>query len=147
MQLKTPQEQFDFFTAKCREHNLKLTPQRIAIYQELIKSKNHPAAEELFHTVSKQFPHISFDTVYRTLLTFSEIGIVSIVEGYGNRRRFDPDVDNHHHAHCVKCGTILDFTSADYDNLEIPQNIQDHFIVMNKKVVINGICKKCAKKG
>ncbi|MBW1854119.1 MAG: transcriptional repressor [Deltaproteobacteria bacterium] len=146
MQQKTFPDHLDFFRVKCKEHNLKVTPQRIAIYQELVKSKDHPSAEELFHTVGKQFPHISFDTVYRTLLTFSKIGIVTIVEGYRNRRRFDPNMDKHHHAHCIKCGKILDFTSIAFDNLEVPEAIQDEFIIIAKKVVINGICKECSKK-
>jgi Fur family peroxide stress response transcriptional regulator len=146
MQQPLPPDHLDFFRAKCKQHNLKVTPQRIAIYQELAKSKEHPSAEELFHTVGKQFPHMSFDTVYRTLMTFSEIGIVTIVEGYGNRRRFDPNMDKHHHAHCIKCGKILDFTNTIFDNLEVPEAISDEFIIIAKKVVINGICKECERK-
>lgn len=146
MQQNTPPDHLDFLRVKCKTHNLKVTPQRVAIYHELVKSKEHPSAEELFHTVGKQFPHTSFDTVYRTLLTFSEIGIVTIVEGYGNRRRFDSNMDKHHHAHCLKCGKILDFTNIAFDNLEVPEAIQDEFIIIAKKVVINGICKECTNK-
>ena len=145
MQQKASRDHLDLFRAKCKEHNLKVTPQRIAIYQELVKSDKHPSAEELFHTVRTQFSHISFDTVYRTLLTFSEIGIVAIAEVYGNRRRFDPNMDKHHHAHCMKCGKIFDFVSTHFDSLQVPQNIQDEFVIMNKKIVINGVCKRCSE--
>lgn len=137
------QKNLDFFRAKCKEHKLKLTPQRIAIYEELTKSKDHPVAEKLFHAVSKKFPYISLDTVYRTLLTFVQIGIADMVEGYGNQRRFDPNTNTHHHAHCLKCGKIIDFSSTEYDKLEVPRDIQEEFTVTSKKVVIKGICRKC----
>ena len=89
------------FINKCKQHNLKITPQRIAIYQELIKSKSHPSADAIFKIIKKQFPAISFDTINRTLLTFYSIGIVDVVEGKGNPRRFDPNSKNHHHFHPV----------------------------------------------
>ena len=79
-------------------------------------------------------------------MTFSEIGIVTIVEGYGNRRRFDPNMDKHHHAHCIKCGKILDFTNTTFDDLEVPEAIRDEFIITAKKVIITGICKECERK-
>ena len=135
----------DFFRNTCREHKVKITPQRTVIFEELIRSKDHPSADILFREVRERFPNISFDTVYRTLMTFVQIGIADVVEGYGDRRRFDPNMDPHHHVHCVTCGKIIDFASPEYDNLDVPKDIQDAFVITNKKVVINGICKKCNK--
>ena len=83
------------FIETCRRHQLKITPQRVAIYRELIQSKQHPTANLMFRTIKKAFPNISFDTVNRTLLTFSEIGVVDVVEGFGGPKRFDPDIGDH----------------------------------------------------
>jgi len=137
----------DFFREKCKKHNLKITPQRIVIYKELLKSKNHPNTDVLYKSVKKIIPDISFDTVNRTLLTFSEIGIVNIVEGYGEPRRYDPNIENHHHFRCVKCNTIIDFDYKSYDNIEVPEKINKKFVVRNKKVLLEGYCNKCRKKG
>lgn len=135
-----------FFKNKCREHGLRLTPQRTAIYKELIRSKDHPSASTVFSQVRKIYPNISFDTVNRTLLTFSEIGIVSIVEGYGDPKRFDPDTELHHHFRCIKCNRIIDFQHKSLDEIKIPEDIQKQFTVLNKRVVLEGICDKCEKK-
>lgn len=146
MQRKTSKDLHKFFTDKCKQHNLKVTPQRMAIYTELIKLKNHPSAEAMFQKVRRQFRNISFDTVNRTLFTFSEIGLVDIVEGHGRPRRFDPDMNMHHHFHCIKCGNITDFRNDAYDNLEIPENIEQKFMVIRKRVVLKGSCDKCSKR-
>jgi Fur family peroxide stress response transcriptional regulator len=145
MKKENLQEQFDLFVKKCRDHDLKVTPQRSAIYRELMGLDTHPTADEIFQKVKNDFPHISFDTVNRTLMTFSQIGLIEPVEGYGRSRRFDARVDGHHHVHCIRCQKIIDFHSNTYDKLEIPKEIERKFTVLSKKVVINAICETCRK--
>ena len=84
-------DRMGIFYQHARENGLKLTPQRTAIYEELLKAKDHPTADMIYKRIIKKIPNISFDTVNRTLLTFSEIGITNIVEGYGQPKRYDPD--------------------------------------------------------
>lgn len=146
MQKNVARDQTDLFIEKCKQHNLKVTPQRISIHRAVIQSINHPSADEIFKIVKKEFPNISFDTVNRTLLTFSQIGILKIVESFRGARRFDPNLVNHHHLHCINCGKIIDFNNENYDQLEVPRNIQPGFTVLNKRVVLSGICKECHKK-
>jgi Fur family peroxide stress response transcriptional regulator len=146
MKLKDGYASLDFFRERCRERNLKVTPQRTLIYKELLKSKDHPSADVLFKRVNKIFPDISLDTVNRTLLTFSKIGIINMVEGYGDPRRFDPDIENHHHFRCIKCNTIVDFDYKLFYNIKVPDEIHKKFFVLNKKVLLEGYCNKCRKK-
>lgn len=135
-----------FFQEKCLEHGLKLTVQRSAIYEELLKAKDHPSADDIYKRVRESFPNISFDTVYRTLLSFSEIGIIKPVEGYGEKKRFDPDISNHHHFRCMRCHAIIDFVNESYDNIKVPKELEEQFSVLNKRVVLEGICNKCGNK-
>ncbi len=146
MQKDKEKTQPEFFIEKCKQHNLKLTPQRMSIYHTVVNLNTHPSADEVFKIVKKEFANISFDTVNRTLLTFSEIGIVKTVESYRSVRRFDPNTQNHHHLHCNKCGKIIDFYSEAYDNLNVPKNINQQFIIQNKRVVLMGICMECQNK-
>jgi Fur family peroxide stress response transcriptional regulator len=136
----------DFFE-KCRAHNLKVTPQRMAIYQKLLDSSDHPTVDAMFQIVKKEFPNISYDTVSRTMLTFAEIGIVDLVEGFGGAKRFDSNVTDHHHLHCVSCNNIFDFHSAEYDSLNIPDVVRQHFTVLASRVVLKGICDQCKQSG
>lgn len=133
----------DVFRQKCREHDLSITPQRLAIYQVLMDAQNHPSAEEVFSRVKTAFPDISIDTVYRTLTTFSEIGIVHVVEGYGQAKRYDPDVQPHHHFRCMRCSRIIDFQESSFSNLKVPRSIGHRCRVSGIKVVLEGLCDQC----
>ena len=132
------------FIEICRDHELKITPQRVAIYQALIQSNQHPTADMMFRLVRKDFPHVSFDTVNRTLLTFAAIGVVDVVEVFGGPKRFDPDIEDHHHLHCTACGKIIDFKNDHYTDLEVPASITEMFKVISKRVVLKGLCADCA---
>ncbi|MFC2164065.1 Fur family transcriptional regulator [Acidobacteriota bacterium] len=145
MKLNSQNPSMDFFRKKCRENNLKMTPQRIVIYSELLKSKDHPNAEVLFKRIKNIIPNISLDTVNRTLITFSKIGIIDVVEGYGEPRRYDPETENHHHFRCVNCNTIIDFDYKLYDDIEVPKDIENRYTVLNKKVLLEGYCNSCRK--
>lgn len=146
MQNQEIDKHVDAFIEKCRRHQLKITPQRIAIYRELVQSKQHPTADLMFRTIRKTFPNISFDTVNRTLLTFAQIGVVDMVEVFGGPKRFDPDVGDHHHLHCTACGKIIDFEYDGYAQLDIPEAIAKTFTVTGRRVVLKGLCETCRRK-
>ena len=57
------------FYMKCEEHGLKVTPQRVFIYEELLKATDHPSIDDIYQRVKRHLPNISFDTVYRTALS------------------------------------------------------------------------------
>jgi len=138
-------KKMDMFYKRSKEHGLKITPQRTAIYEELLKAKDHPTADDIYKRIVKKIPNISFDTVNRTLLTFSKIGITNVVEGYGQAKRYDPDMDIHHHFRCIQCGSIIDLYNREFDNITVPEEVNKQFTVINKKVVLEGLCIKCRK--
>ncbi len=144
MQKSDDDHRVQHFIDTCREHQLKITPQRVAIYRALVDSDQHPTADMMFQTVREEYPSISFDTVNRTLLTFSAIGLVDMVEVFGGPKRFDPNIDDHHHLHCLVCGRIVDFDHAGYAHLDVPAAIARRFKVISKRVVLKGFCKSCA---
>jgi Fur family peroxide stress response transcriptional regulator len=134
-----------WFVARCRASGLKVTPQRIAIYKELARTDEHPSAERLYEKVRKVFPHISLDTVNRTLLTLSEIGAASIVPGSGDAKRFDANSHKHQHFRCLQCKRIVDFHHKAFDNIRIPAAISKRFTVLRKTVYLEGICDSCRR--
>ena len=131
------------FTGLCKKTGLRVTPQRIEIYKELIKTDEHPSAEILYEKVRKTYPNISFDTVNRTLLTLSKIGAAFIVEGSGDVRRFDGGVEKHQHFKCVKCKRIVDFHHKPFDIIRLPASIDNKFTVLRKSIYLEGICDSC----
>jgi len=136
-------ERTRFFIDKCKKVGLKITPQRIAIYNELIRSKEHPSAEMLYERIREVFPNISLDTVNRTLITMSEIGLADIVVSSGGAKRFDGGKDRHQHFKCIKCKRIIDFHHKPFDNIRLPKEISEKYTVLKKTVYLEGICDAC----
>jgi Fur family peroxide stress response transcriptional regulator len=142
-----PKDKLHDFEGVCRQNNLSITPQRVAIYKELVASTDHPAAVTIFNKVRAYFSNISLDTVNRTLLKFQEIGLAKVVESSGRPKSFDPNLKPHHHFRCVRCGTIFDFEDDTYDALELFDSIKEKFIVLDKIVHLEGICDACRETG
>lgn len=137
------EKRLEFFKQICKSHNIKLTPQRLIIYEELIQDSTHPSTDMLYQRIQEKFPTISFDTVHRTLLMFYEIGVANIIEGTGNPKRFDGNVDKHHHFQCLTCKTIIDIHETAYDDLPISDDIRNTCEVLRQTVRLEGLCKEC----
>jgi Fur family peroxide stress response transcriptional regulator len=128
---------------RCREQGLKVTPQRVAVYQALAQSKEHPSADQVFQEVRRSMPHISLDTVNRTLLTLAEIGAAFLVEGSGEVKRFDANLESHQHFRCIRCRRIVDFHHPAFDRVPIPSELNKGFEILRKTVYFEGICDQC----
>jgi Fur family peroxide stress response transcriptional regulator len=141
------QEKMDAFRARCRQSSLKVTPQRTAVYKALLESTDHPSADAVFRQVRRTFPSISLDTVNRTLLTLSDIGVAFVVEGSGDAKRFDANLENHQHFKCLKCKQIIDFHHEPFDRIDVPENLASRFTVLRKTVYLEGFCDACKRLG
>ena len=135
----------DAFKARCRQEGLKVTPQRMAVYEALLETDQHPSAEMVFRRVRQVFPSISLDTVNRTLLTLSDMGVAFVVEGSGGAKRFDANIASHQHFRCVKCQRIIDFHHEPFDQIPVPESLAAHFTVLRATVYIEGVCDRCGR--
>jgi len=133
----------DRFKELCKQHNIKLTPQRLIIYEALLNNEDHPSTDMVYQQVRQTFPTISFDTVNRTLLTFYDMGVAGVVEGSGNPKRFDSNLKKHHHFQCLRCRRIIDIYNEEYDAIPIPQELRERHHVLNLTVHLDGICDQC----
>lgn len=136
-------ERMEWFAGECRQAGLRLTPQRTAVYRELLRADDHPSAEVLYRRVVEDIPSISLDTVNRTLLTLAEIGVAFVVEGTGEAKRFDAGLHGHQHFRCVKCRRIVDFHHEPFGDVELPEGLFENFKVLRKTVYVEGICDLC----
>lgn len=135
------------FVAVCRRAGLRLTRQRTEIYRELAKTEEHPDAETIFRRVRRRLPAVSFDTVYRTLRTLEDAGIVARVGPRLDRARFDANMGQHHHFVCTRCGLIRDFESAAFDPLRAPADIGRFGSPESVHVEVRGLCAACRQRG
>jgi len=133
------------FTETCQAHGLKLTHQRMEVFRELAGTEEHPDAEMIYQSVSRRVPAISRDTVYRTLATLEEHGLVHKAEILASRGRYDANMDRHHHFVCTECGLVRDFYSERLDELPIPKSVKTLGQVESAHVQLRGICATCAR--
>ncbi len=135
------------FQTTCREKGLKATHQRMEIFRELAASQEHPDAEAVFQSVRRRVPAISRDTVYRTLATLEEHGLIRRAEALSGSARFDANTQKHHHFICTSCGAIKDFRSEALDELPIPESVRSLGAVQAAQVQVRGVCSACMSKG
>jgi Fur family peroxide stress response transcriptional regulator len=126
-----------------RSAGIRLTQQRIEVYLEVLRSRGHPSAGEVYSQVRKRLPSISLDTVYRNLWKLSELGLISPLTTSGGGVRFDSKVEHHHHFICAKCGETFDFENASLDSIPVPDNVHALGRVWDAHMEIRGICSKC----
>ena len=139
-------DQLVAFEQACREKDLRLTPQRLEIFRELAGAHDHPSAEILHQRLLKRMPTLSLDTVYRTLGTLAQNGLISRVETVESQARFEVADERHHHLICEKCKEIIDFQWQEIDGAELPQEIASWGKINRKNLVVYGICQKCLLK-
>ncbi len=122
---------------------LKVTPQRVAIYKALAGTTCHPTASDLYHQVARDYPMISPNTVYYTLSTLREAGMVKEVNYWHDQARFDANVTPHHHLICLGCRTILDIENRALNRLTSSSAIPQEFQVIDHQVEFYGYCRTC----
>lgn len=93
---------------KLRDAGLKVTPQRLAVYNALKKS-NHPTAEDLIEIVQKKYPSIASGTIYHIMDAFVEKDLVKKVYTHGDVMRYDAILKKHHHLHDSESDRIEDY--------------------------------------
>ena len=126
---------------KLHSAGLRVTPQRIWIYNYLEKYKTHPDAEEVYQAIKKSEMSVTLSTVYNVLQAFVESGLAVEIKLDEDRTRYDANVEMHGHFICKECGKIYDFNvrTLTVTGLEgFETNIRD--------VYFGGICKNCNKK-
>jgi Fur family transcriptional regulator, peroxide stress response regulator len=105
-----------------KNNNLKVTPQRIAVLEALTSLKDHPTADKIKEYVVKNHPNIAVGTIYKTLETFVEKGLVKKVKTDVDVMRYDAILDKHHHLYCDNTERIEDF----FDD-KLNKMLEDYF--------------------
>lgn len=135
------------FVSYLREHNLPVTAQRLAIAEVLLTSERHLSAEEVAQEVSGRGRAAGTATVYRTIDTLLESGLIverDFGEGF---RRFEParDVPNHEHLVCTQCGKVEEFRDERLERMTTIVAESRGFARQRHRLVIHGICRDCQR--
>lgn len=127
-----------------KQAGIRLTHQRLEIYREIATRHDHPDAFAIYESIRQRIPTMSLDTVYRTLWTLNDLGLIATFGSRQDRVRFDANLEQHHHFVCVKCGVIRDFESSRTYEMDIRREIQDFGSVLCTQIEVRGICNSCS---
>ena len=131
----------NFFREKLQEKGLKVTPQRVAIYEAIVKLKNHPTAENVIEYIKANHPNISVGTVYKVLDSLVENQLLKKVKTEKDIMRYDAVLSNHHHLYCAETYRIEDYEDAKLNTLineYFKKNKIKKFKVQDIKLQITG---------
>lgn len=128
------------FTKILNSKNIKPSYQRIKILEYLASHPCHPYADKIFYEMQKEIPTISKSTVYSTLKTFVDAGILREITIEDTKVRYEYNLKNHGHFKCEVCGNIYDF-NIEFDNIH--SDGLEGFKINEKDVFFKGICSKC----
>lgn len=147
---KTLQAEIDRFSDYCRAHGLSLTHQRLAIFEALAASREHPSAEQIHRAVRRRIPTLSLATVYKNLEALRAIGAVADVNPLHEEARYEAALPGtgagkpHHHLVCTSCKKVRDLHDRELDRLRV-RDVQG-FEVRAVRVQAEGLCPECRAK-
>ena len=143
--MKGQRQALESFAGACRSRGLSVTHQRQAVYEAVLSSHEHPGAEEIFRAVRARVPSISRGTVYRTLETLKEVGLVADVSRVKGTARFEAALDPHHHLVCLGCNKIIDLHDESLNRLPVAPRGNGRFEVTGYQIQFVGYCGSCRK--
>jgi Fur family peroxide stress response transcriptional regulator len=130
---------------RCASSGLAFTHQRQVIYRALMLSENHPSPEGLYERVRHEMPAISLGTVYKTVKTFVELGLVREVSPEHATVRLDANLEPHHHFICLRCKTIHDLREEDIEPVKLRRGLPKGFRAERTAVEVLGLCARCSR--
>lgn len=128
-----------------KSHNLRVTDCRLDVIDFFLKNKKALSQGDL----EGQFKNYDRVTLYRTLISFLESGILhkipndSGVATYGLcNETCSPENHNHNHIHfkCNSCGDIECLEEKVVPTVSVP----DGYMVENVNMIVDGVCSNCA---
>lgn len=125
-----------------KSHGINPSAQRLAVAEYVLRTSEHPSAEEVWARVRTRFPMVSRATVYNTLNLFVETGLLRPLVLTEGRTVFDPVLAPHHHLIDEETGEIVDIP---WERLTVKQVEQlEGFEISEYQVVLRGRRKPSA---
>lgn len=126
-----------------KSRNLKVTPQRLAIFQVLSNTTLHPSAETIYNALQENYPTMSLATVYKTLDSFKRNKLIQEINVGEDSFRYDVTTDSHPHIICTKCHGVFDMESNYLKDVRKHISKETDFKLTGEQLYFYGVCPKC----
>jgi Fur family ferric uptake transcriptional regulator len=129
-------------------HGYKRTTQRAVILDILETAGGHLTAEEVARLVEEGGVPLNRSTVYRTLDTLAEIGVVKATR-MGRALYYEVNTEGdeeHHHIRCNSCHQMVHLDAGRVDRLLGRLADEQGFAVADIQVLVRGVCRDCQQR-
>ena len=130
--------------SKLKDHDFRITPQRLAVLKVLAASEGHPTVERIYETVRAEFPTTSIATIYKTVNLLKQINEVLELGFADGSNRYDGNKPYPHpHVICTQCKKIIDPNLGSLKDLTKEVVAETGFQILTHRVDFFGICREC----
>lgn len=144
--MNDPEIRFNQLIATLKEHDFRLTPQRVELVRLIAVSEGHPTASELHKRIKHQFPTMSHATVYKTLLLLKEMDQVFEIDLHSDSHYDGNRPEPHPHLICIQCNKITDGEfPLDKESLRSLEQASGYEI-LRPQIFLYGLCPECKQK-
>jgi Fur family ferric uptake transcriptional regulator len=128
-----------------RTRGLRMTPQRRAIVAEIMRTQGHISPTALARKVQVEMPGVNASTIYRTLATLEEAGVLAHAHLESGAEYHRAEEAGHVHLTCSNCGDEDDLSMD--EAAALVDLIQRHhgFEPDLTHFAISGLCADCAR--
>ena len=122
----------------------RMTNQRRLLLRILAETGGHLDAREVYDRARQHDPRLSLATVYRTLSSLKEAGVVRELHLDEEHHHYELDgQDGHSHLVCLGCGRVIEVDSRAF--VEAAQAIghASSFVISSAQVELTGYCTEC----
>lgn len=127
-----------------REHEHRITPQRIAVLKILAESNAHPSVEAIYERVKPDFPTTSLATVYKTVtLTKALREVMELGFSEGGNRYDGRNPSPHPHLICIRCKKIVDPEIDLLGDMTLEVARESGFEIESHRLDFFGVCPEC----
>ena len=134
----------DAIVKTLKAKGLRVTPQRFAVYANLLSRNDHPTVEQLLVDLNQSCPVSSQATIYSSLQALRAAGLIREVLLEAGVSRYDAIVESHHHFHCQQCGAIEDIG---WDELPVVEfgRLRSGLQAVTYETTVRGYCDRCRR--
>lgn len=136
------QKEADKIVQILKSKGLRVTPQRFAVYSNLLNRQDHPTAEQILISLNQNSPTSSQATIYSSLQALRDVGLVREVLLDEGVCRYDANVSPHHHFRCKKCGIIEDIPWEQVEGISF-KGLRPGLTVEQYELIVHGVCDSC----
>ncbi|WP_345243839.1 Fur family transcriptional regulator [Pontibacillus salipaludis] len=124
-----------------KEKGHKYTDKREDLLRFFYEQNGYRTARDVKIMMEDKYPGISFDTIYRNLHLFVDLGLLEVTELEGEKHfRMKCESKHHHHFICLDCGKTKEIHTCPMQ--QVSGELQD-YSVENHKFEIYGKCPAC----